>query len=1695
MSSSAPKTTTPVTPTASAGGSSSPIPKLDEKITFEKGEKKNESTQLVETVQMGQGILLSKDGSVYGRREDHRAGQDRMLVASMPDVGSLVDPSKQIPEILRSSFAIVQQRIKDTIGEEAQFAGTTACVAMTYNLPNGKHGVSVASVGDSSAYAVDGKGGHALTVAHKLSNPGELERCKKAAPSYKYTGENVRVGGRLGIMVSRALGDTNFEKDGLIHEPEIQTLPLQGPGKLVMGCDGVCEDTHMKVQDVHLAVQKEKTNQKVVERLWKTTKSLGRTDVYSDDLTLLCADVTNPMIYCVFDGHGGSGQYGVAIVADFVKTNLPQIIQEETLKIVRQQTLLATSPSTIISSATLAASLTTTAPPQPAPAVAAAPTASISTSAAFRPAPSTAAAPSPTAVSTVASATTTTPPPASPKMGAVKPASQEIQVLDEFEKFLKDLRDVKVENGENKEEARNTFWNDNKPRFIELLNAADSEDLKKIKNRIENKPGLQGTKYPQMLLEELDRVILSKGNAIASSAVPAAASTTTATTQPATPPAALFIPTPASVPRSAKTSGPAARPPSPSPQRPSSPRPTAATSSGGGSSSSAAPRPSSPVTPPSAPRATSGQGSGSTAPAVVSKPYDPSLTVDSTQFSAIASRFVGIDDEFVKALRGGGVFTAHKNVNALEWSDGFYPEFAREAKHGTEVITIEDSDLIKKLIARCKDLQELKQEKPQGNADPAVKKQNRENEDFAQKECDKALGIEGAYESIKSAYVQNIKDAFITNHLLSIFLASFDKFGISAKVEPQFSTLNYRNREGQIVIDFELKNLKFILEGVQGTQLSQHRWEKFFQSGGDIKGSLVYTPEGFELEKLEFNRQDIHDFVVGTPKKPTEVLAWVNEQLKASQQQELSISEEVRINADYAHELANFGQKLHGFDDRLLSLPDLTALSNTYDIVGEQLVQVGVDQNNNPRLEKVSDMQALLWEYPDPAKIRLEDFEYVRTLQKEKIYPKLSGEYTSDLAQGGKPACLNEQEKYPVKVCIFLAHEVRRKLINLAEEFRQLLIKLENLTPESLADYGQRLHKLKDEASDLSFIDHISPQHQTQYKELIDLGKNLNDLTARLYNTYLDREISLLRVKQNFSAALLECCGPRQKKDLTYFAELLRYWHLSEQPDHQKSYPFVVRNFVKFVIDGLGANPPNDKAGFPGAFGGLFGTNAMEDVKLLKDLMQDLDFHSAGIDVQKQPFWSSILNRYDISSKLKLLTELHASPLVKGSSEQRLATLLQENIIGTIRISITDDLLLKLKRLDPTASITATTTPVPSASKKLEELSNEELNFLSNVGRELDRRYALNIEAYEKGNKLPPELVFEVKQQYNDCDQLNARGGLRDQLRAELLDREQEKRNPNFRQEREEAFQTEVRAVKSNPVYYPMLSESKQTNEQSQPVLVQPEELILLNAIESPTNQLPLSVRRQAFQCLRVILDGRLPFYGIGKIVSQYLDPATRPSVNLVELQANLKPKASFWQDVWSSVTSPGSFFKNFRDKRAERKTREQLLHHIEVLQSMLSPPEGATSSTTLIPAISAASVGMTVVSSTASSAPAAISKTTAPTAQAVTTAASTTTTPVSSESAASASAAPAQTTASAASSSTTTATAATPTSSSYSQIITAAGSSGRTEAPSTVGAESSVTSRASSPANQNTPIWPQGEGGNKPPSADAPKETLVPPT
>lgn len=177
------------------------------------------------------------------------------------------------PEVaFRTAYAALQW-------ESAGMAGGAVAATFWIDGPT----VAVANAGDSHIVAVAGDRAVRLTEDHRITNEVELKRVVAAGATI--WGPYVCLPDGRGIMPTRALGDHEFTKVGVLSEPVISTHPLE-PGFLIAACDGLWDV--MGPEELPGVLAGLSSAQAAVERLRRETLDVRKT---SDNLTVLAVRI------------------------------------------------------------------------------------------------------------------------------------------------------------------------------------------------------------------------------------------------------------------------------------------------------------------------------------------------------------------------------------------------------------------------------------------------------------------------------------------------------------------------------------------------------------------------------------------------------------------------------------------------------------------------------------------------------------------------------------------------------------------------------------------------------------------------------------------------------------------------------------------------------------------------------------------------------------------------------------------------------------------------------------------------------------------------------------------------------------------------------------------------------------------------------------------------------------------------------------------------------------------------------------------------------------------------------------------------------------------------------------------------------------------------------------------------------------
>lgn len=192
--------------------------------------------------------------------------------------------ARRLPDLFRASLASGPEEAFRAayagIHREAEHLRGGAVVA-TFYIDGPR--VAVANAGDAHVVGVSRGKAVRYTEEHRITNEAELSRVVKTGATI--WGPYVCLPSGNGLMVTRAIGDHEFAKVGLLPDPVISTHALE-PGFLVAACDGLWDV--MTVDELPGVLGSAATAEEAVRRLGREALHVRRT---GDNLTLLVVRV------------------------------------------------------------------------------------------------------------------------------------------------------------------------------------------------------------------------------------------------------------------------------------------------------------------------------------------------------------------------------------------------------------------------------------------------------------------------------------------------------------------------------------------------------------------------------------------------------------------------------------------------------------------------------------------------------------------------------------------------------------------------------------------------------------------------------------------------------------------------------------------------------------------------------------------------------------------------------------------------------------------------------------------------------------------------------------------------------------------------------------------------------------------------------------------------------------------------------------------------------------------------------------------------------------------------------------------------------------------------------------------------------------------------------------------------------------
>lgn len=194
-------------------------------------------------------------------------------------------PQVSVPEILEAAFKEAVVGVSNSAcGADS---GSTATIVVVHSGQ-----VTVAWTGDSRAVITNGRGAIRLTTEmHRSTNRSEAKRVLEAGGRIK-GGYVVDKGGKLGVSVTRAIGDMDLTHIGIISEPEIRTLPFESVqgGAVIIASDGLWDSSGISPDIVANTVAQRHQKGRSARRACEDLLGLacGRREAPNDDCTIAC---------------------------------------------------------------------------------------------------------------------------------------------------------------------------------------------------------------------------------------------------------------------------------------------------------------------------------------------------------------------------------------------------------------------------------------------------------------------------------------------------------------------------------------------------------------------------------------------------------------------------------------------------------------------------------------------------------------------------------------------------------------------------------------------------------------------------------------------------------------------------------------------------------------------------------------------------------------------------------------------------------------------------------------------------------------------------------------------------------------------------------------------------------------------------------------------------------------------------------------------------------------------------------------------------------------------------------------------------------------------------------------------------------------------------------------------------------------
>jgi len=289
---------------------------LKDMLPFQKEKIINNIAKLNYTKLQSEGNISIGLCEVQGKRSEQ---EDFLKSIILPDFSNMSVEQQNI--VMAHTFTDMQNQYG--VSAKAKTQGSTGCVATAWLNENNVAYIHTTNLGDSIALLVIVKSNEVLV--HQLNKilhhpDQEIALAASGNPAYKHRGADTiktdNRGTRLDaglacrLELSRAFGDLDFEKAGLIHTPDMYfdkcVLSDGEKAFIVVACDGLVES--MGLNDIQDIIQVNRNHIHEPQVLAQALICAAVNSGSNDNVSAAVFPIINKIAVsaAIFDGHMGS---------------------------------------------------------------------------------------------------------------------------------------------------------------------------------------------------------------------------------------------------------------------------------------------------------------------------------------------------------------------------------------------------------------------------------------------------------------------------------------------------------------------------------------------------------------------------------------------------------------------------------------------------------------------------------------------------------------------------------------------------------------------------------------------------------------------------------------------------------------------------------------------------------------------------------------------------------------------------------------------------------------------------------------------------------------------------------------------------------------------------------------------------------------------------------------------------------------------------------------------------------------------------------------------------------------------------------------------------------------------------------------------------------------------------------------------